>query len=149
MTDITFVEEIRRAVELAAKSTKINRKMVLGGVVERHLDKILNLPDIADSLRAELVQERKHRVDAYRLQDLRLLCGFSQNGSSNTVRLFEDDATRDWICKVNSRMYVGKSLNEALDAAILAMQVGCSHPDTKADPDCIHLHLCCDCGAVI
>lgn len=93
--------------------------------------------------------QRVYRQDAYRLAALRLLCGDAQNGTWTTVKIFEDDATNDWFCVVDNMSFIGRSFNGAIDAAIQAMQARCLHPDTKGDPDSIHLHLCLDCGAVV
>jgi len=58
--------------------------------------------------------------DAARLKGLRELCGYWQDSSDTTVKLFQDDATRTWIIKVDDDCYYGNTFNAAIDAAIAA-----------------------------
>lgn len=71
--------------------------------------------------------------DAESFRKLRECCGYVENGSEQTVRLFQDDATRSWIVKCgdrqmvssvpaqysSARSYHGASLNEAIDMAFV------------------------------
>lgn len=52
-----------------------------------------------------------------RFKQIRKLCGYVENGSSAVVNLHQDDATREWIVRVDSRWWHGTSLEAALDAA--------------------------------
>ena len=51
-------------------------------------------------LKAELAEAKK---DAERLKGLRELCGYVEDGSSQTVTIAQDDATKDWIIRWNDR----------------------------------------------
>lgn len=70
-------------------------------------------------LRKQLAAAQK---DAERLNAIRELCGYVQDGSSETVRICQDDATREWIISVggipSKRWYHGSCLRAAIDAAI-------------------------------
>lgn len=69
--------------------------------------------------------------DGEAMQKLRECCGFVENGSEQTVKIFQDDATRSWIVQCGDvhmistmpttyskvRSYHGSSLNEAIDTA--------------------------------
>lgn len=62
--------------------------------------------------------------DGLRWRRFRKLAGYVEDGSSEPVRLMQDDATRGWIIVVgynsfssSERRYHGDSLDEALDAA--------------------------------
>ncbi|HYE38182.1 hypothetical protein [Methylocaldum sp.] len=61
--------------------------------------------------------------DAELLKGLRRLCGYVQDGSAETVSIYQDDATRDWGVRVGTaftgrdRNYHGISFEEALEAA--------------------------------
>lgn len=57
-------------------------------------------------------------TDALRFRKLRELCGYVENGSDTVVTIFQDDATRDWVCKVGNKRYWGRSMEAAIDAAI-------------------------------
>ena len=53
-----------------------------------------------EKLKAELAEAKK---DAERLKGLRELCGYVEDGSSQTVTIAQDDATKDWIIRWNDR----------------------------------------------
>lgn len=69
--------------------------------------------------------------DADSFRKLRECCGYVENASEQTVRIFQDDATRGWIVKCGDermissvpaqyskpRSYHANSLNEAIDMA--------------------------------
>lgn len=60
-------------------------------------------------------------ADAKRLQRLIELCGYVEDGSCETVRLYQDDATKDWFVDVGygtRRSYFGRSARAAIDAAL-------------------------------
>lgn len=69
---------------------------------------------IAREIYAQLVaaQEDKERLDT-----LRRLMGYTQDGSNQTVKLFEDDATRDFFIMAGRRTYMGGELRDAIDTA--------------------------------
>jgi hypothetical protein len=58
------------------------------------------------------------KKDADRLAGLRELMGYIEDGSSDTVRLFQDDATRSFFVKIGSREYYGEGFKGAIDAAL-------------------------------
>ena len=90
---------------------------------ERHdesnvLSKATKLRNIAKA--ANTARRQQLIRDGEAMQKLRECCGFIQNGSDQTVRIFQDDATHSWIVKCgdsNPRSYHGSSLNEAIDTA--------------------------------
>lgn len=62
-----------------------------------------------------------------RMDGLRELCGYVENGSDTVVTIFQDDATREWVVKVGNKTftrYYGESMIQALDAAISREQSG-------------------------
>ena len=61
-----------------------------------------------------------------RIAAIRRMCGYVENGSDETVRIFQDDATRDWIVKVGNRWWHGPSMLAAIDAAAI------DHPKDEA-----------------
>ncbi len=59
------------------------------------------------------------RKDAERLKAIRDLCGYVEDGSAGVLKIFQDDATKDWFVKVgNTRIACGRSFNAAIDAAM-------------------------------
>ena len=66
-------------------------------------------------------QQRDDGKDAKRLRGLRQLCGYVEDGSSDTVSIVQDDATREWIVRVGKKnWYHGESMMQTIDAAIAA-----------------------------
>lgn len=57
------------------------------------------------------------RVAADRLQALRALMGYVQNGTHETVKLYQDDATMSFYVHVGKQYGYGDSLGEAIDDA--------------------------------
>lgn len=62
------------------------------------------------------------QVDAKRYLWLREACGYVEDGSSTSVTISQDDATRDWIVRVgpigSKHWWHGRSLGAAIDDAI-------------------------------
>lgn len=56
-------------------------------------------------------------MNVSRLATLRRMCGYVENGTHDVVKIFQDDATREWIVKVGNRMWWGPTFNSAIDAA--------------------------------
>ena len=54
------------------------------------------------------------------LESLRELMGYVQNGSDETVSLFQDDATMDFMLRVGKKTYWGNSLENVIDKAFEA-----------------------------
>lgn len=52
-----------------------------------------------------VVNLTKEQYDSKLLEGLRRLCGYIENGSDTTVRVYQDDATRDWIVSIGSDTY--------------------------------------------
>lgn len=55
--------------------------------------------------------------DDERISALRRMCGYVENGSETTVKIFQDDATREWFVKVGNREYHDTTMLGALDTA--------------------------------
>lgn len=58
--------------------------------------------------------------DAERLQKIRRLMGYVENGTDVTVKFFQDDATKDFFVRAGSKVdgsWYGKTFNEAIDNA--------------------------------
>lgn len=53
--------------------------------------------------------------DADRLKALRELCGYVEDGSCQTVKLYQDDATKDWFCDAGRKSMWSESFNGAID----------------------------------
>ena len=54
------------------------------------------------------------------LNSLRKLMGYVQNGSDETVSLFQDDATMDYMLRVGKKTYWGLSLENVIEKAFEA-----------------------------
>lgn len=54
-------------------------------------------------------------TDTQRLNALQKLCGYVENGSDTTVRIFQDDATRDWIIRCDDQSFYSNCLRGVLD----------------------------------
>ncbi len=80
-------------------------------VVDKGIEPIRSQLAAKDEELAEL------RADKERLRGLRELCGYVENGSDTVVTLFQDDATKDWFCKVGKTSHWGNSFDAAIDAA--------------------------------
>lgn len=49
---------------------------------------------------------------------LRNLCGYIENATDTSVKVFQDDATKEWIVKVgNNYSYYGVSMQDAFNKA--------------------------------
>ncbi len=57
------------------------------------------------------------REDAARLKGLLELGGYYQDGSHETIRLYQDECTRTFHVAVGKRNYYGPSWEQAIDAA--------------------------------
>lgn len=56
--------------------------------------------------------------DAERLHKIRKLMGYVENGTETTVKLFQDDATKDFFVQVGSKVgsyAYGKTFSEVID----------------------------------
>ena len=65
----------------------------------------------------ELLTARK---SVQTLKSLKELMGYVQNGSDETVSLFQDDATMDFMLHVGNKTYWGLSLENVIDKAFEA-----------------------------
>ena len=54
------------------------------------------------------------------LESLRKLMGYVQNGSDETVSLFQDDATMDYMLRVGKKTYWGLSLENVIEKSFEA-----------------------------
>ena len=66
---------------------------------------------------AELIAARK---SVQTLKSLRELMGYVQNGSEETVSLFQDDATMDYMLRVGKKTYWGLSLENVIEKSFEA-----------------------------
>lgn len=80
--------------------------------------------EVEELLQAHTVQAWAR--DAARLHAIRQAMGFVENASDTTVRIFQDDATRDFIVKVGTGgdSYYDSSLQGALDQLVKAVSEG-------------------------
>jgi len=79
-----------------------------------------------ESLRAKLAEAEK---DAERLNGLRELCGYIQDGSDTSIHISQDDATRSWRLslgppKSGQRWWYANSFEGVIDAAIAKQKEG-------------------------
>lgn len=56
--------------------------------------------------------------DKQRIDGIRKLAGYVEDGSDTTVQIFQDDATRSWLIKAGKDSWHGSSLRDAIDAAL-------------------------------
>lgn len=63
-------------------------------------------------------EKKVSSLDSVFMNELRELCGYVENGSDTVVRIYEDDATRDWVVAVGKKSYVGKTLVDAFTQAV-------------------------------
>lgn len=87
--------------------------------------KISFRPDQLHAFALKVLAESEDRRDAERLDCIRKLCGYVEDGSDQTVRILQDDATRDWFVEVgqfgrSKTKGSGRSFKAAIDAAIEA-----------------------------
>lgn len=123
---LTQIEEMQESGEWDRMVQKIhaevaNRKQTQGSIIAEHNEAYRNMQ------RTQALLER----DADSFRKLRECCGYVENASEQTVRIFQDDATRGWIVKCGDermissvpaqyskpRNYHANSLNEAIDIA--------------------------------
>ncbi len=58
--------------------------------------------------------------DLNRFNKLIEICGHVEDGSCQGIKIFQDDATYDWIIEVaDKRTYFGDNFRATIDAAIL------------------------------
>lgn len=73
--------------------------------------------------------------DAKRLNDLRELCGFVEDGSSDVLTIFQDDATRDWSLRLGKTYLVHSGINfkQTIDEAVKVLGTKDSAPIASGD----------------
>ena len=76
----------------------------------------ITLGDIKE-MAQELLTARKA---VQTLNHLKELMGYVQNGSDETVSLFQDDATMDYMLRVGKKTYWGLSLENVIEKAFEA-----------------------------
>ena len=75
--------------------------------------------DYEARIRSALAEAPAGVGDDDRIDGLRKLAGYVENGSDTTVSIFQDDATKSWMVRVGKAWPShGSSLREAIDAAI-------------------------------
>lgn len=82
------------------------------------------------------------------VRSLEQLAGYVFSGDYTTVRLFQDDATNEWIVKVGERLYWGASLGAALEAAFIDASIA-SAPPAPASQERGEVKRCTICGFVV
>lgn len=74
----------------------------------------------------EIEREMLAHSDAELLESLRIMCGYVENGSEQTVRIFQDDATHEWhlrvgtdsqILRTKARTYIASSFHQVIRKA--------------------------------
>lgn len=72
-----------------------------------------------ERMRQRKVELEEQAKDAARLAGLRELMGYVEDGSSTTVKLFQDDATKSFFVKVGRKVYFDSSFKGAIDEAMV------------------------------
>lgn len=86
--------------------------------IEAFVERALEGGDTAELARPEPCRLAE---DAAMLRFLIDACGHWQDGSSTVVKLFDDDATRQYLVKIGNRRYAGGgSMRAAIKAAMAA-----------------------------
>ena len=62
--------------------------------------KVLELEQMNSALRARVVRLEE---DETRINTLRELCGYVEDGSDTSVTIGQDDATKDWVLHIGNR----------------------------------------------
>ena len=78
------------------------------------------IPRGKTGLREFAVEIQNLRRKVKTLNYLKELMGYVQNGSDETVYLFQDDATMDYILRVGKKTYWGFSLENVIEKAFKA-----------------------------
>ena len=78
------------------------------------------IPRGKTGLREFAVEIQNLRRKIKTLSHLRELMGYVQNGSEETVSLFQDDATMDFMLHVGNKTYWGLSLENVIEKAFEA-----------------------------
>lgn len=72
----------------------------------------------------ELLPEfKKFERDTKRLETLRKLMGYPQNGSHTTLQIYQDDASEQITIMVDDEPHYGNSLEEILDRLTVEEQI--------------------------
>ena len=78
------------------------------------------IPKGKTGLREFAVEIQNLRRKVKTLNHLKELMGYVQNGSDETVSLFQDDATMDYMLRVGKKTYWGLSLENVIEKAFEA-----------------------------
>ncbi len=94
-------------------------------ISDRELEIIIDqcdhgIPKGKTGLREFAVEIQNLRRKVKTLSHLRELMGYVQNGSDETVSLFQDDATMDFMLHVGNKTYWGLSLENVIEKAFEA-----------------------------
>ena len=124
-SDVRLCECEKRFARLRTENERMRNTLVSagytdegGGLWKPPLGKsVLPVFEENERLKAELAEAKK---DAERLKGLRELCGYVEDGSSQTIRITQDDATRDWIIRWNDKAewVFSSSFKGAIDEAM-------------------------------
>ena len=104
---------------LRSENTKLKAELrsIDGALDDPRTNLTLTTAEVIWELKAELAEAKK---DADRLKGLRELCGYVEDGSSQTIRITQDDATNDWIIQWNDKAgwVFSSSFKSAIDEAM-------------------------------
>ena len=94
-------------------------------ISDRELEIIIDqcdhgIPKGKTGLREFAVEIQNLRRKVKTLNHLKELMGYVQNGSDETVSLFQDDATMDYMLRVGKKTYWGLSLENVIEKAFEA-----------------------------
>ena len=76
----------------------------LGDILKDHMTK-----------RDRIVTELERKADLF--NKIQNLMGYVGNGTDTTVKMYQDDATREYCVQVGSRWYYDINLSDAIEAA--------------------------------
>lgn len=107
------------------KTEKLTTYVLLKIEHDRPIDKLETFVDQRSWSIPGVVKTEGQIVDGVdRIKQLHTICGYVEDGSDQTMRLFQDEATRDWIIKAGTstsygtgHQYCGSSIQEVLNKA--------------------------------
>lgn len=65
-----------------------------------------------------LTSQTQEKADALNFKMLRAFMGYIENGSAQTIKLFQDDATREYFLKIGLDCFTGASLQDCINKAV-------------------------------
>lgn len=84
--------------------------------IERLQTELVECRSLIDPQVPELAKLKKQAKAAEAFETLVKACGYVANGTSTSVTIFQDDATKDWFVRVGKKdYYVGSNIFEAVE----------------------------------